>query len=406
MAIMPTSSTSDRRLLLLALTALIGWSSTASARKPRKNKTPVVVETAPAPAPAPKPVSPSIPLWPSALPLLSGPVPEGLANQTAQACAACHFESHGSWLESAHAVGWRSEAFQQAVEVAATPLCEACHLPLASQSPDLVDFDQGDPNKPVTSPNPMFDAAMRLEGVTCAACHVRDGKIVGPRPPEELTAPHPMTWSKDLTASEGCASCHQLQWDGATTPFYDTFGEWRRSPQAAAGIGCQDCHGGSGAGQQAPFDHRTPAGQDRAVSVLFDLPSLTVVRGADTPVPLHLTLQNTGAGHAYPTGSPFKGVQVRVQLVGPEDRKKKAPWVETALTHDLKRTLTDGPPWDVTADTRIPAGGAVELEAELSIPYNAPEGDWFLVVELLETVQGEVADRVPRVTRRLPLRVE
>jgi len=35
---------------------------------------------------------------------------------------------------------------------------------------------------PILAPNPDYDAALRDEGVTCAVCHVRNGRIVGPFP--------------------------------------------------------------------------------------------------------------------------------------------------------------------------------------------------------------------------------
>ena len=105
--------------------------------------------------------------------------------------------------------------------MAGTPACTVCHLPLVNQRPELLTFDQGDVDKPVLGENRAFDASLRLEGVTCAACHVRGGKIVSARPPEEIgKAPHDLVWSKDLGISKGCATCHQLQWPGSNLPFW------------------------------------------------------------------------------------------------------------------------------------------------------------------------------------------
>lgn len=408
MVITKTSSTSERRRSplsfapWLALGLLVGLTGVADARKPKKNAEPVV---APAPvAPPPKPRAPSIPLFETSLPISIGPVVGGLANNTAQACGACHFDSHAGWSNGAHAEGWRSPAFQRAVAEAGTPACTSCHLPFLEQAGELVTYDDGDINKPLTGPNPSFDASLRLEGVTCAACHIRDGKIVAGRPIEDIgPAPHPLTWSEDLANETACATCHQLTWEGANSAFYDTYGEWKASPYAQAGIGCQDCHGGAGAGK-AGFDHAMDARTGSGLSVLFELDSPTLVRGND-PVPLGLRLQNTGAGHAYPTGSPFTGVRVRVRLVGPPDRRGKIT-ESIALEHDLRRTTTEGSPWDTVEDTRVPAGGQVELKTELSVPYNAPDGSWALHVELLKTVGGEPLDQPPLSSRILPLTVE
>jgi hypothetical protein len=407
-AIIPTSSTSERRrplllpaLLLLTLASVVG---TADARRPRKGKKKPEPAPVEAPAPPPRPVTPPVALFPASLPLSVGGVVPGLANSTAQACAGCHFDSHAAWADSAHADGWRSPRFQRAVAEAGTPACTTCHLPFLEQSAVVVDYDGGDLDKPLTAANPGFDASLRMEGVTCAACHVRDGKVVGTRPPEEFgPIPHPMAWSEDLGSDEACATCHQLTWEGANTAFYDTYGEWKASMYADAGVGCVDCHGGAGAGKSG-FDHGMDARTGTGLSILVDLPGVTLVRGEDA-VPVKVVLQNTGAGHSYPTGSPFTGARVRVRLVGPPDRRGE-PTEKVALEHDLRRTLTEGPPWDVVEDTRVPAGGQTVLETELSIPYGEPEGAWALHVEILGTSGGEPLNEPPRTARILPLVVE
>lgn len=394
----------SRALTVLAIGLLVGLSSDADARRDKRKKP--EPEPEPVEQPEPEPKTPSIPLFPEALPITVGPLVQGLANTTSQACAACHFEAHGSWKASGHARGWQDPGFVESVRLADTPACTTCHLPLLEQSPTLTLYPTDEVDKHVASKNPGFSASLRLEGVTCAACHVRDGKIVATRPPEDLgPAPHPFTWSEDLTRSEGCAACHQLTWEDAKAPIYDTYGEWKRSPYAEAGIACQDCHGGRGADDAAPFSHRMPRLTERAVSVLLDLPSLGLVRGEEEPVRLGITLQNSGAGHAFPTGSPFSGVRLRARIVGPPDRKG-APFETVVLEHDLGRRLTEGPPWDVVEDTRIPAAGQVELEAELQIPYGAPEGAWFLEVDLLKTVRGEPIEGSRLLQKRLPLAVE
>lgn len=404
MATTPKSWTS-RTAALLALGALAGTITDADARRGKKKDEPVP-EPVVVDEPEPAPVTPAIPLFPQALPFTVGPLVDGLANTTSQACAACHFEAHGGWAESAHATGWQDPTVQAAFRLADTPACSSCHLPLLEQRPTLVTYPTDEVDKPLVSANPAFDPSLRLEGVTCAACHVRNGQVVATRPPEDIgPAPHPLAWSEDLTRSEGCAACHQLTWEGANAPLYDTYGEWSRSPYAEAGIACQDCHGGRGADAAAPYAHGSERRTERAISVLIDLPSLTVVRGDEVPVPLGLTLQNSGAGHAFPTGSPFGGVRVQVRLTGPEDRHGK-PFDAIVLEHDLERTLTDAPPWDVTADTRIPARGQLELSGGLSIPYGAPGGAWALEVALLKTVRGEPTDEAPLLTKHLPLAVE
>lgn len=354
--------------------------------------------------PAPEaPKEPAPKLFADPLPLDVGKVPQGLANLSAQGCNACHFQAHDEWEDSAHAQGWASTAFREAVEAAGTPACTSCHLPLATQHDQLVTYDAGDANRPITSPNPRFDATLMTEGVTCAACHVRDGKVVTRHAVDQ--APHPTVQSDELRAATLCASCHQLTWPGADKPFYDTYGEWQRSPQAKAGIVCQDCHMGGGAGSRLGADHTIANDPARAVSVLIDADALRLVRGGEA-LPVTVTLQNTGAGHAFPTGTPFRGVRLEVALVGPVGKKGEiGTWPQATHTADLARKLGDTAPWPTLADDRLPAGAERQYSWELALPHEAPAGDWSLRVTLAETVSGKVTGE-PFVTRTLPLAVD
>ena len=120
-----------------------------------------------------------------------------------------------------------------------------------------------------------------------------------------------MAYSTGWTDSSACATCHQLTWPGASSPLYDTYGEWERSAHARSGIGCTDCHGASNA--NGTHDLNIPF--ERALTVDLQLSSPAMTRGSQEPLTGNLTVLNTGAGHAVPTGSPWSRVQLRVQLV-------------------------------------------------------------------------------------------
>lgn len=387
-------------LLLLTGCLLIADAPAGKRKKKRKNKheEEPPVEVVPKPAP-----EASTPLFPSALPISAGGVPKGLANLSSQGCAACHFESHATWAESRHALGWRDEAFVAAVQAAAEPSCDRCHLPLIEQRPRLYATEDGMEEADAFTLNPAFSATLRTEGVNCITCHVRDGVVLTTTPREERgEAPHPLALSTDLADGTACASCHQLQWPGSNAPFYDTFGEWSRSPWKAAGVGCSDCHGGAGAGHSG-FDHRGAATAP-ALSVLVDVERLEIVRG-DAAVPLQVVLQNTGAGHSYPTGSPFTGVEVAVQLIGPPKRRSNEPTVVEVLTRHLHREIEPKAPWNVVGDHRIEAGGTATLEGTIELGQDLPEGRWDLAVRFFLTRSGERTTTVLRETT-LPVTVE
>ena len=347
---------------------LAGGGAALAARKAGKDPEPPppppppVVEVAPAPPP---PV-----IFDGNLPTALEKTPEGLANLSAQGCNACHYQVHDAWAGSAHAHAWGDPVFQAAVERAGdSTACKACHLPLANQHSRLADgYLDGDLARPDLKPNPLWDPALMSEGVTCAACHVRDGVVLGPRDCD--SAPHPVRASQELVSPELCAACHQLTWPGADKPFYDTYGEWKASAYAAAGIRCQDCHMPLVAGPAtatraaAQAAHGLQAEPARALSVLVGVDMPEIQRGAAYPV--HVRIQNTGAGHAVPTGSPFQSWTFELSLVS-------AAGKELAPTHQVTvgRTVEDASPWRTTADNRILPGGELSIEHAFTVSQRA-----------------------------------
>jgi len=355
----------------------------------------------PQPARARKPPA-QTPLWPDAphLPVTLGRLPQGLANASAQGCAACHPHQHQAWSTSAHARG-PSPELRAAAQAAGDPRCLSCHLPLDVQHRQHTVLDGGDPRTPVHGPNADFDATLSTEGVTCAACHLREGQVLSGHPPSD-SAPHATSWNQGLSDARACAPCHQLSWPGADRPLYDTVGEYERSAYPDAGITCATCHLDSSAG------HAMHLPKARAVSVLVELPPDAIVRGG-AALTGRIVVQNTGAGHAFPTGSPWQGVRLQARVEGPEARGEgRTTWGEPTVV-DFSRTLSDEAPWVTTQDTRIPAGGQQALALKVGVPLDAPRGPWELVTELVET--RTTADGVepigePFLEQRLPLVVQ
>lgn len=346
------------RLLAFSTVGLVGLGvmsfAMARGRKPEPEPTtpaPPPAEVAPAPPPAPAPA-----LFAGERPVVLGRLPPGLASLSAQGCNGCHYAAHDTWAGSAHAHAWRSPSFQAALASAGeTTACVTCHLPLAAQHAELaVGYVDGDLARPKLQPNPSFDVTLRAEGVTCAACHVREGKVLASRPVDD--APHPVVVSAELREPSLCANCHQLTWPGADKPFYDTYGEWERSAWAKAGVTCQDCHMAPTTGVAVPGSdgtlpsHGFDADARRALSVLVDLPTPTLTRGA--AVTLKLTVQNTGAGHDFPTGTPFLPALVDVLLLDAAGKELAPAW-----TTSFAREVDKAPPWKTLSDTRLRAGG-------------------------------------------------
>lgn len=378
----------------IALASGVWWE--AATAKPRGGKrpppeppVPTVDETPVVSTPEARPASPGLPehsgLWSATLPLGIAKVPPGLANLSAQGCAGCHPAAWDGWRASAHAMPPPASLHQAALE-AKEPRCLGCHLPLASQH--------------AAADNLGWDAVLADEGVTCVACHLRDGHIVGVH--ADARGPHPGKWSSELQGPEACAACHQLTWPGASAPLYDTVGEWQRSAWAVAGVGCSDCHLRSDPAADR-VTHAVDLPAARALSVQLIVPGGAITRGA-APLDVTLTLQNTGAGHAWPSGSPFLGARVTAVLEGPAKKGKgREPW-GGPFVQDLRRTLEAAPPWRTVADTRLPAGGSRTWAWSLALPVDAPPGPYTLKLVIHKT-RGDLVVGDAVWVREIPLTV-
>jgi hypothetical protein len=338
------------------------------------------------------------PLFPPTVVTTLGPVPAGLAHVGAQACAACHPRSFEGWRHGAHAQA-PSETFVAATVGLAG--CDACHRPLQPQRPTLDVVWGGRMDQVASAPNPSFDAGAWLEGVTCAACHVRDGFVLtADAESAERPSPHPMRFAPALADGSTCATCHQLAVPGAPGALYDTWGEFERSGFAEAGVTCISCHGRAGA-EPGFVSHDVARPLEHGLTVGLSVPALRVVRGAP-PVQGLVRLQNTGAGHAIPTGSPWRRLEVRVFLEGPPDKAGTRPRRGEVLLV-LGRELAVAPPFEVSADTRLQAGESREIPFALALPADVPASGWELVVNADD---GAPEPRSRSLQRRWPLTVE
>lgn len=198
--------------------------------------------------------------------LLAACGPPGPA--AADACAGCHADQHDAWSLSAHARGgspileaWRPEV-RAAWGEAAEARCVACHAP---------GFVEG-------------------EAIGCATCHgavgnraERDGALVvaldrGWSGRSGDGAPHGVVDRPLLRASALCATCHEVTGPGLLV---ETTGSEHRA--WGGPDGCADCHLRGHA-----FDPLRGEGL-----------TLAVERDGDALV---VSLGNTGAGHAVPSG--------------------------------------------------------------------------------------------------------
>ena len=332
------------------------------------------------------PVLAAEPLWPETLGPLELEAPAPLPGLSAQTCNACHGAIHDQWSRSGHSRASTSPSWKAAsAALGDPPRCQECHMPLLAQRAEI-------PRGPGTgsrAPNPAWEPSLGLEGVTCAACHVRGDAIVGPRdlPPE--AAPHKVVVSEALRGAEACSFCHQQALPGAEEhPFLDTVGEWQRSSFGQADIPCQDCHmqrvsGPIAGSRYAAFashlglgDHDAAA-LARAVTLQVRIQKSRFERG-DT-VRATAEIQNTGAGHAVPTGDPNHRVELRFELLGADGELAK----ETApSTFWMKREVQTEAPFAEISDDRLQAGASRTFDAAASLHKKQEPGRFTLVVTM------------------------
>jgi len=244
-------------------------------------------------------------------------VPEGLVSLKAESCGQCHREIYEEWKTSIHAHAYEDPFFQAYWKKDKNIwVCLNCHTPLENQQPTLIkDIPRGRVERAVQEPNPRYDAEYQKESVTCAACHVRDGVILGPF--EDALAPHPTKYDPTFRTAELCYRCHNVV--SGPAQFYNvgpcgTYAEYEGKHWQERGFICQSCHMPEIERPVAPGgpirrgrQHLWRGGHDpdmirRAVEI-------HVKADTDTPQPgdrvgFTLTLVNAGAGHKIPTGDP------------------------------------------------------------------------------------------------------
>jgi mono/diheme cytochrome c family protein len=260
------------------------------------------------------------------------------ASLSSQQCARCHAKQVREWRTSMHAnaaqLGLPARELDHATEGDAN--CARCHTPLAEQQP-------GD----------TFDASLRAEGVTCAACHVRDWVRRGPprTAPTLLSAPgYPLVEMPIYERSDFCMSCHQLPPRTAVNgkPLLNTYKEWLEGPYMPRGIQCQHCH-------MPNREHQWLGVHDRDTFRQGIRLEARSSRKAGV-VTVVAKLANVGAGHYLPTTT-TPAAWLKIQLF---DAKGVAIGGAHAEQR-IGRELVFDKQWIEKSDTRIAPGSSLEL---------------------------------------------
>jgi hypothetical protein len=283
-------------------------------------------------------------------------IPEGLGSLSARECGQCHNEFYHEWLKSMHRMAWLDPYFQaDFIYDDSKQICLNCHTPLENQQENLVlGFHDKEKFNPILKPNPDYDPQLRDEGVTCAVCHVRDGKIVGPL--DIKHAPHPVIFDPEMAhLANPCARCHVVsgeRWDTFyRIPPCGTVVEIKEREQTPH---CAGCHM---PGVRRPlvkgmkprparkhlfWGGHHPEMVKRALMVAYKQKS------EGNKHHFEFTLTNVGALHYLPTGTPDRHLTLELKLLDNNHNIKK----EKIFT--LKRYILWRPFIVDLYDTRLP----------------------------------------------------
>lgn len=216
-------------------------------------------------------------------------------------CAKCHQSQHDDWKGALHSRSMGPGILSQFDPAASPELaasCYYCHAPLVEQN-EMIGAANKDGGY---RKNPDFDIKLKLSGVTCAVCHVREGSVFGPLTnkasggKKSISNPAHTTVPRDFfEKAEFCAACHQLDegYELNGKLLTNTYTEWKESRYSKDNIICQKCH--------MPDRRHLFRGIHDPDMVKKGITIETNKAQTNAGMNANLKITNTGAGHYFPT---------------------------------------------------------------------------------------------------------
>lgn len=281
-----------------------------------------------------------------------------------EACGSCHAQQYEDWKKSLHSRAMGPGPWGQIVDFtrnspADAILCMTCHAPLSEQMPHIAKTKDG--GETTYADNPHFDPELQLQGITCAACHVRQHQRFGPPKAEGAS---PTTYPPGMPGHGGaqrtpyferaefCKDCHQFDPENSLLvngkPLQDTYREWQNSIWGKGEASCQECH--------MPQRRHLWKGIHDAEwvkgGVRIDAQIKRRELRSGSPLELGVEVVNAAVGHKFPTYVTPK-VFVRAVLLSREGKILPGTQQERIIGWDVR--FEDGE-WKEYFDTRIPPG--------------------------------------------------
>ena len=243
------------------------------------------------------------------------PLPEEAPFLSARACQSCHAQTVAEWEKSRHAQAWTNPLFQEGYIAEPDPTCVYCHAPHKEQWKEIQKnqawVESMHPEKgsllhhPFKYPEPKAE-----EGITCATCHVRSGRMIASE--EKPHAAHPITVDPRLKTSVFCKDCHDFpifeRDDGvlhvSSTKMQTTYQEWQEWNEEGGGKECQSCHMPNGNHEFHGGNHRT---------FLHSSIKIELQKVGDKA---QFTIRSHDVGHHLPTGDLFRHLTLDFMIDG------------------------------------------------------------------------------------------
>ena len=213
-----------------------------------------------------------------------------------KACGECHKEQYNGWKVSLHSKAVGPGLLSQIAphnDPETAMSCYYCHAPMMEQS-EVVR------QKTEYIKNPSFDNKLKLSGVSCSVCHLREGKVYGPPPRTEdrrqktedrSERQHNFIERDFFEKAEFCAACHQMDegYELNGKVLTNTYKEWKDSFYGENDITCQSCH-------MPDRQHLWKGIHDpEMVRGGISIEVIPNTKGAK------LVITNSGVGHFFPT---------------------------------------------------------------------------------------------------------
>lgn len=254
----------------------------------------------------------------------------------AKSCGECHQEIYDQWSNnSRHAIATKGDLFNEMKKeveddfmlnmMMGGEMCYSCHG-----------------SKEVN------------EGVNCETCH---GTANTSLTTEEIHRTKFKPGLEDLKRADFCGKCHEMKHPMSGAALLSLYSEWKESPVAKEGKGCQDCHMKP---DKKGLSYHGFDSAKRNVEIYRDDLKIKDVK-LNFPR-LTLAIENRVAGHAVPASGPTRIMALNIDFFDHQGKKTHTITETFSKSVTLMRKIM---PNKIVKNTQLQAGETRKLSFTL-----------------------------------------